>query len=90
MRNGSVAIVPLFLGIMLLFWFMAIMGGGNDTLHSINNIENLQHLQKKLLVSAMKKRYELSIENPSWSETRLDNQVNLYINTIMVTNEIQK
>jgi hypothetical protein len=93
-REGSVAIVPLFLAVMLLFWFIAFMGGANDTLHSVNNVENLQHLQKKLLVSAMRYRYHLEQEardaGVSLTDEQIDLQVNAYINEIMVLNKIQE
>lgn len=55
MRNGSAALFPLLLAIMSLLWFAYIMGGGADTLHRVNEIEDLQHLQERLLPSAMKK-----------------------------------
>jgi len=94
MRSGSVAIVPLFLAIMLLFWFIAFMGGANDTLHSINNVKNLQYLQTKLLQSAMRYRYSLEKEaqesGKTLSESDLTKKVNIYINDIMELNGIQK
>lgn len=94
MRNASVAIVPLFLAVLLLFWFIAFMGGASDTLHSVNNVENLQHLQKKLLVSAMRYRYALESEareaGTILTDAELDAQVNVYINQIMVLNKIQE
>ena len=55
MRNGSAAIVPLLLAVMALFWFIWIMGGSADTLHRVNKVEDLQHLQERLLPAAMKK-----------------------------------
>jgi len=58
MRKASAAMVPLFLAIMTLFWFAYIMGGGADTLHRVNEIEDLQHLQERLLPAAMKKFIE--------------------------------
>ncbi len=65
MRKASAAIVPLFLAIMTLFWFAYIMGGGADTLHRVNEIEDLQHLQERLLPAAMKKYIdELQVIGP--------------------------
>ena len=55
MRNGSAAIFPLLLAIMAMFWFIWIMGGSADTLHKVNEIEDLKHLQERLLPAAMKK-----------------------------------
>jgi len=55
MRNGSAAIFPLLLAIMAMFWFIWIMGGSADTLHRVSEVEDLQHLQKRLLPAAMKK-----------------------------------
>ena len=58
MRNGIVAIVPLFFGIVMLFGFIIFMGGASDTLFTVSKVEHLQHLQTKLLLPAMKKKYE--------------------------------
>jgi len=92
MRRGSVALVPLFLAIMVLFWFIAFMGGANDNLHAVNNVEHLRHLQGQLLRSAMEQRYKLEEEARAngvvLSESELDQKVNDYINFIMVQNKI--
>jgi hypothetical protein len=90
MRKGSVAIVPLMLGIFALFWFILFMGGENDNLHNINQIENLQHLQERLLLAAVKRRYELEKENPNMSETEITNAVDAYIHNIMIVNKIDE
>ena len=94
MRRGSVAIVPAMIAIMLLFWFIAFMGNANDTLHSINNVENLQYLQKKLLISAMRYRYELEDtarkNGVTLTEDDLNTSVNAYINNMMLINKIQE
>jgi len=82
--------VPLFLAIMLLFWFIMFMGGASDTLRGVNNVENLRHLQTKLLLPAAKYRDKLKKENPSWSNAKLDTQANLYVNNMMELNNIQK
>lgn len=90
MRRGSVAIVPLFLAIALLFWFIWFLGGANDNLHKVNQIENLQHLQDRLLQSAIIKRYELAEADPSMSDEELDAAVDKYIQEIMKVNGIDK
>jgi len=90
MRRGSAAIVPLLLAVMMLFWFIAFMGNANDTLHDVNNVENLQHLQKKLLIPVMKHRYELSRADESLGDAELQNQSETYINEMMIVNKIQK
>jgi hypothetical protein len=89
MRRGSVAIVPALLAVMLLFWFIAFLGGASDTLHTVNNVENLQHLQQKLLLSAAKHRNGLSKVHPEWSDDELTIQTDAYIDEIMVLNNIQ-
>lgn len=81
--------VPLLLAVMLFFWFIAFMGGANDNLHTINKVENLQHLQEKLLYSAMKYRYEVKVDNPKMSDSELDLKVNQYINNMMRLNNIE-
>ena len=58
MRNGSAALFPLLLAIMAMFWFIWIMGGSADALHRVNKVEDLQHLQERLLPAAMKKFME--------------------------------
>jgi hypothetical protein len=88
MRKGSVAIVPLFLAIVTLFWFIWFMGGENDNLHRVNELENLHHLQERLLLPAMKRRYELAEADPSLSDVQLDEAVDAYIDEMMVLNEI--
>jgi len=55
MRNGSAALFPLLLAIMAMFWFIWVMGGATDTLHRVNEVEDLQHLQERLLPAAMQK-----------------------------------
>jgi len=90
MRNAAAAIVPLFLAIMLLFWFIMFMGGSSDTLRAVSNVENLSHLQTKLLLPAEKFRNELKRANPSLSDDELDRRANIYVNNMMVLNKIQK
>lgn len=90
MRRGSVAIVPLILAIFALFWFILFMGGENDNLHNINQVQNLQHLQERLLVAAIKRRFDLERENPNMSETEINNAVNTYIHNIMIVNKIDE
>lgn len=88
MRRGSVAIVPLFLAIALLFWFIWFLGGANDNLHKVNQLENLQHTQDRLLQAAIQKRYELEEADPSLTDDELDAQVDTYIKEIMKVNSI--
>lgn len=89
MRNGSVAIVPLLLSIMTLFWFIWFLGGGSDTLHRVNEVENLQNLQERLLVAAVKFRLEYERENPNDTQTEVDAAVDAYIDNMMVLNKVQ-
>ena len=92
MRNGSVAIVPLFLAIVMLFWLIWFMGGADDSLHRVNEIENLQHLQEQLLLPAMKRRYELAAE-ADWSLSDEDLELAVdtnYIDQMMILNKIQE
>ncbi len=90
MRRGSAAIVPLFLAIVLLFWFIWFLGNANDNLHKVNQIENLQHTQERLLQAAMQKRYEIEEANPNLSDEELDAQVDKYIKEMMKLNNIDK
>jgi predicted PurR-regulated permease PerM len=89
-RRGSVAIVPLFLAIALLFWFIWFFGNANDNLHKVNQIENLQHTQDRLLQAAIQKRYELEEANPTLSDKELDKTVDKYIKEMMKLNKIDK
>jgi preprotein translocase subunit YajC len=86
MRKGSVAIVPLLIAVMMIFWFMMIMGNENDQLHTINKIENLQRTQDRLLYSALKRRYEL--ERNANESVDINESVNTYISEIMKMNNI--
>jgi len=94
MRKGIVAIVPLFFAIIMLFGFIAFMGGAGDSLHTVNNVENLQHLQTKLFQPAIKYRYSLEKEarknGTIITEEEIDEKVNIYINKMMTLNKIQK
>lgn len=88
MRKGSAAIVPLFIGIMLLFWAIMFLGSGSDTLHSINKVENLSHLQTKLLLPALKHYDEQ--RKAGKSKIAASSSANAYVNEMMKLNEIQK
>lgn len=88
MRNASVAIVPLLLAIFVLFWFILFMGSENENLKQINNLEHLEHLQERLLVAAVKRRYELLNADPNMSEDELEALVNEYIHSMMKLNKI--
>lgn len=90
MRRGSAALVPLLLAIMLLFWFIWFLGGENDNLHKVNQLENLQHTQERLIIAACKKKQELYDANRSLTDTQLNEKVSEYIHNIMVLNNIDK
>ena len=88
MRNGSAAIVPLFIGIMLLFWAFIFLGNGGDTLHSVNKVENLNHLQVKLLIPVAK--YKQGLEDAGVTDPELTEKVDAYVDNIMKLNNIYK
>lgn len=90
MRRASVAIVPLIFAVFMLFWFIMFMGGENDNLHNINQVENLQHLQERLALPAMKKRIALAKYDSTMTAKELESAVNIYINRMMVFNKIQE
>lgn len=90
MRKGSVTIVPLFIAMMLLVWFMMTMGVQNDQLRVINQVQNLQHLQDRLMLAAITRKYELKKANPTWSDAQVDIQVNQYIETMIQANGYDK
>jgi len=90
MRNGSAALVPLLLAIMLLFWFIWFLGGESDNLHQVNQLGNLQHTQERLRIAACRKKQELHDQNRSMSDTQLNEKVNNYIHNIMVLNKIDE
>lgn len=89
MRKGSVAIVPIILSIMVMFWFIWFLGGESDQLHRINKLENLQHLQANLILAAIKRRDALAKADPSLTKAQLEHQVDAYIDQMMVLNKIQ-
>jgi len=88
MRKGSVAIVPLLIALMLFFWFIWFMGGENDSLHTINKVEHLHHIQEELVISALQEKIRL--EQNGKSESEAIDQVNGYVNAMMQANKIQE
>jgi len=88
MRRGSAALVPLLSAIMLLFWFIWFLGGESDNLHKVNQLENLQHTQERLIIAACQKKQELRDANASLSDEQLNQKVDEYIHNIMVLNKI--
>jgi hypothetical protein len=89
MRNGVAAIVPLMFAIVVLFMFIMFMGGASDTQKAVNSVENLQHLQSKLLLPALKKKYKEEREN-GLSPTAASASANAYVKRIMQQNSIDK
>jgi len=85
MRNGSVAIVPLFMGIMILFWVIAFMGGASDTLFQVNNLERIKHIQEKMLIPAAKYADELE-KAGDLNKTAIITTVDAYVETMMQKN----
>ncbi len=63
MRNGSAALVPLFIGIMLLFWALIFMGGAADNLVKVNKTLRHQDIEENLLSAAMQEKIRLTEEN---------------------------
>ncbi|QOP42212.1 hypothetical protein [Sulfurimonas marina] len=93
MRNASAALVPLLIAVMAIFWFIAFMGGANENLHDVNDATNLQHLQEKLLISAVRYRHKVESEAKeqglTLSEDEINQKVDAYIEYIMVSNNIE-
>ncbi len=90
MRKGSVAMVPLLFAVMLLFWFIWLLGGENDNLHKVNQLENLQRTQERLIIAACQKKQELQMSDANLTETQIKDKVNQYIHNIMVLNKIDE
>jgi len=88
MRNGVVAIVPLFFAIVMLFAFIALVGGGSDTLKRVTNVEHLSHLQDRLIYSVAKRYYGLKSAHPDWDEAKLQIEIDKYVRLIMKSNKI--
>jgi len=94
MRNGSVAIVPILIAVLSLFWFIWFMGGADDNLHKVSEIENLQHLQERLLPAAMKRYVELRAayieagQTEALAESNAKTDTDLYIHNMMKNNKI--
>lgn len=80
----------MLFAVMFAFWIIWFMGAESDNVHAISNLENLQHLQERLLIAAAKRRYELQIANPDLGESELDALVDSYIDDMMVMNGIQE
>ena len=94
MRNGSAAIIPLLIAVMLIFWFAYFMGGANDTLHKVNKVTNLQHIQDKLVIAAIRYRAKIEAEareqGLNLSEAEIDKKVDSYIEYVMKRNKIDE
>lgn len=86
MRSGFVSIVPLLIAVMFIFWFMIFMGYENTNLSHINQMQNIQNTEDRLLYAALKYKYKLLREQPELSESEVDDQVEEYIKTIMQKN----
>ena len=63
MRNGSAALVPLFIGIMLLFWAIMFMGGAADNLVKVNKTLYHQDIEERLLSAAIQEKIRLTEES---------------------------
>jgi len=94
MRNGSAALFPLLLAVMSLFWFIWFMGGAADNLHKVNEVEDLQHLQERLLSAAMQKYIDeiqtdtLVDETVADKKDRAVKKARVDIKSIMFDNEV--
>lgn len=94
MRRASAALVPLLIAVMLVFWFIAFMGGNSDNLHAVNEVTNLQKLQEKLLIPAVRYRYKIYKESKEQgtplTEAELDQKVDAYVHYMMIENKIEQ
>ena len=63
MRNGSAALVPLFIGIMLLFWAIMFLGGAADNLVKVKNTLYHQDIEERLLSAAIQEKIRLTEES---------------------------
>ena len=86
MRNGSAAIVPLFIGIMLLFWAIMFLGSGDDDLHAVTSATHLKRLQQKMIIPAAREAFRLERETNLTSE-QIDAAVNAYVAAMMDKNQ---
>ena len=59
MRKGSVAIVPIFLAIALIFWAIWFMGEESDNTHVISKMQKLQKVHENAAFYAMKKKIRI-------------------------------
>jgi len=89
-RRGSAALVPLLLAVMLLFWFIWFLGGESDNLHKVNQLENLQHTQERLIIAACRRRQEAYDADRNLTDRQLDENVSQYIHSIMHLNHIDE
>ncbi len=82
MRKGSVAIVPIMLAIMLIFWAIWFVGERSEDTKVISNVEKLQELHENAAMYAMQRKIDLLQENALKDENeRLnDDEINATIN----------
>ena len=92
MRKGSAAIVPLFLAIMILFWFIAFMGGVNDNQEHLNSLVNVKNVEQRLVTAAMMKKIDKMEENTKSAGTLSEVEINQLVSddmkSMMVSNNI--
>ena len=52
MRRGSVAIVPILIALLLIFWAAWYLGEESDTTHKITQVEKIQEIHKQMAIYA--------------------------------------
>jgi len=90
LRKGSVAIVPIFLAIALIFWAIWFMGEESDNTHVITNIKKLEDLHENAAFHAMRRKIEI-LENDHTNELSDENktQIEQEVQQLMRKNNVE-
>ena len=90
MRKGSVAIVPIFLAIALIFWAIWFMGQESDNTHVITTMQKLERVHENAAIYAMKKKVHI-LEEAQREELTEDEkkQIQDEVQNLMQKNRLQ-
>ena len=94
-RRGSLAVIPILLGFMVIMWAVWFFGFEQNMSQRISNVQNGKGIQSIIALSAAKKRsnwkQELTEDKSrrKYSDDEIDTMVNDFIQDLMQKNNIQ-
>ena len=94
-RRGSLAVIPILLGFMVLMWAIWFFGFEQDMSQRISNVQSGKGIQTIIALSAAQKRRDLRQERTEdkssrkYSDAEIDTMVNDFVQDLMQKNNIQ-